>query len=173
MRERNHFATALYKFVRHLEIRISQKFELFHFPSPSSPPPFSYTAHFVETTGNELGGVTHAVVVMTIHHHQSYHPTFVIDYVVLLYCVLFSESCSAEQTHPESGAEHQHGTERSYLVIFITCPITSRQHRASAERWSSLHFTSVTVHFSLTRVAVFHLRIMQSFPSIFFFTFMR
>ena len=110
---------------------------------------------------------------MTIHHHQSYHPTFVIDHVVLLYCVLFSESCSAEQTHPESGAEHQHGTERSYLVIFITCPITSRQHRASAERWSSLHFTSVTVHFSLTRVAVFHLRIMQSFPSIFFFTFMR
>ena len=58
VRERNHFATALYKFVRHLEIRISQKFELFHFPSPSSPPPFSYTAHFVETTGNELGGVT-------------------------------------------------------------------------------------------------------------------
>ena len=115
-----------------------------------------------------------AVVVMTIHHHQSYHPTFVIDHVVLLYCVLFSESCSAEQTHPESGAEHQHGTERSYLVIFITCPITSRQHRASAERWSSLHFTSVTVHFSLTRVAVFHLRIMQSFPSFFFFfTFMR
>ena len=111
---------------------------------------------------------------MTIHHHQSYHPTFVIDHVVLLYCVLFSESCSAEQTHPESGAEHQHGTERSYLLIFITCPITSRQHRASAERWSSLHFTSVTVHFSLTRVAVFHLRIMQSFPSIFFFfTFMR
>ena len=106
---------------------------------------------------------------MTIHHHQSYHPTFVIDHVVLLYCVLFSESCSAEQTHPESGAEHQHGTERSYLVIFITCPITSRQHRASAERWSSLHFTSVTVHFSLTRVAVFQLRIMQSFPSIFFF----
>lgn len=108
---------------------------------------------------------------MTIHHHQSYHPTFVIDHVVLLYCVLFSESCSAEQTHPESGAEHQHGTERSYLVIFITCPITSRQHRASAERWSSLHFTSVTVHFSLTRVAVFHLRIMQSFPSIFFLYF--
>ena len=106
---------------------------------------------------------------MTIRHHQSYHPTFVIDHVVLLYCVLFSESCSAEQTHPESGAEHQHGTERSYLVIFITCPITSRQHRASAERWSSLHFTSVTVHFSLTRVAEFHLRIMQSFPSIFFF----
>ena len=52
-------------------------------------------------------------------------------------CVLFSEQRSAEQIHPESGAEHHHGTERSKLVIFIT----SRKHRASTERWSSLHFT--------------------------------
>ena len=113
------------------------------------------------------------VVVMTTHHHQAYHTTFVIDHVVLLYCVLFSESCSAEQTYPESGAEHHHGTERSYLVIFTTCPITSRQHRAAAERCSSLHFTSVTVHLSLARVALFHLRVVQSFPSriVFFFFF--
>lgn len=74
MRERNHFTTALYKFVRHLEIRISQKFELFHFPSPSSPLPFSYTAHFVETTGNELGGVTLSPLYCSSCHDYSPSP---------------------------------------------------------------------------------------------------
>lgn len=81
-------------------------------------------------------------------------------------CVLFSESRSAEQTHPESGAEHHDGTERSQLVIFTTCPITSRQqHRASAERCrSSLHFTSVTFHlFLLAQVVSFHLTVTQYF----------
>lgn len=98
-------------------------------------------------------------------HDYSPSPSMSHSSLIMLYscCVLFSESCSAEQTHPESGAEHQHGTERSYLVIFITCPITSRQHRASAERWSSLHFTSVTIHLSLARVVFFHLTVTQSF----------